>query len=58
MKRLMSFFNIGETKKSPLKIEKAVPDRKTEITDNTNSQSTGITIPKENDYEESDFSDF
>lgn len=59
MKQLISFFNIGESEKSVLKIEQAIkpvktlrPEKKVE------PESTGITIPEEKEYADADFSDF
>lgn len=53
MKKLISFFDIGDSGKSFLQIEQ----RKV-ATQKKESLSTGITIPEEKDYADTDLSDF
>jgi methyl-accepting chemotaxis protein len=59
MKELISFFDIGDSGKSVFQIEQRnKPDIKTTTVKKEDAVSTGITIPEDKDYADSDFSDF
>ncbi len=55
MKELISFFDIGGSNKSVLKIEQR---NNSVVKAKQETISTGITIPEESDYTDTNFSDF